>query len=63
MRTKTALKCIEVLNSIILNPQRALTARIDFVNEHLQNEVIKNEMRKNAIKRSLKRGDRNGSEI
>lgn len=52
MKTKTALKCIEVLNSISINPNRALEQRLLFVKQFLEQEIVKNKIRANNIKNS-----------
>lgn len=53
MRNKKAIKCIELLESIKINPERALIQRLDYVIECIRQEIMKNEFRQAAIKHSI----------
>ena len=52
MKNKTAMKCIEVLNSILYKPQQALEAKVSFIREHIEYEIVKNQKRGIMIKKS-----------
>lgn len=53
MRSRTALKILEIIQNIKEYPNEALHSKLNFIKEHIEREVTKNEIRKIAINKSL----------
>jgi len=57
MRTKQIKKCMELVDSISINPVRALQPRLNYLRCCLEEELIKNERRRIEITKSKERND------